>query len=114
MIRMKNKVKLIGKLLMSIALLICLMDMSYGYYQLVRFVGMVTFGLLAFSYYQNKQNGWMYFYGSSAILLNPIFIISLGRTIWKIVDVILVIIIIVNILTEIRKTSYNMQYTKKR
>ena len=104
---MKNKTLLFAKLLMIIALLLCLFDMPYGYYQLVRFIGMCIFGILAISYYKLNQKFWMYFYGCTAILLNPFFKITLGREIWNIVDVIISIIIIVNIALEYRKTSYN-------
>jgi len=109
---MKYHIKIFGKLLITIALLICLLDMPYGYYQLVRFLSMIFFGILAISYYNEKQSGWMYFYGASAILLNPIIKIALGRTIWNIVDVVLAVVIIIDLIIEIKKTRYNNIYKK--
>ena len=43
------------KIILSILLLVCLLDMPYGYYQFVRFMGMIGFGLLAFENYQKNQ-----------------------------------------------------------
>lgn len=68
--------------------LLCLADMQYGFYQLVRFIGMVGFGILAYSAYRRKDNLFSILWISSAILINPIAKISLGRAIWNYVDVI--------------------------
>lgn len=101
----KNKLSVIIKILMTIALLVCLLDMPYGYYQLVRFSAMVVFGVFAVSYYINEKSTWMYFYGFSALLFNPFLKVYLGRTMWNVVDVVVAIIIIVNIITEQRKSQ---------
>jgi uncharacterized membrane protein len=92
MVFMENLIK-IG---LSILLLLCLLDMPYGYYQFVRFLGMICFGFLAFKVQQTNQ-GWFVFWLASAILINPLFKISLGRTIWNIVDVVWAIALIVSI-----------------
>jgi len=64
--------------------------MSYGYYQAIRFIGMVGFVLLAFiGYQQNKAvNVNVIIYVALALLFQPFFKIALGRAIWNIVDVI--------------------------
>lgn len=77
----------IANVTFAIALLACLLDMPYGYYQLVRFVGMVFFGSLAYNHLEDENKGWFVFWLASAILINPIFKISLGREIWNVVDV---------------------------
>ena len=79
--------------------LICLLDMPYGYYQIVRFLGMIGFGYLAFTKYEENQ-AWFIFFLASAILINPIFKISLGRTLWNVIDVIWAIILIGSIFQE--------------
>lgn len=79
--------------------MICLFDMPYGYYQLVRFLGMIGFGLLGYDSL-SKSNFWTTVWFSSAILINPIFKISLGRDIWNIVDVIWAIILIFSIIRK--------------
>lgn len=91
------------KIGLAILFLLCLADMPYGYFQFVRFCGMIGFGILAVS--ENEKGnekgneGMMYFYGASAILINPIFKISLGRELWNIFDIIWAIILIVSVLT---------------
>ncbi len=84
------------KTILSIFLLVCLLDMPYGYYQLVRFIGMIGFGLLAFENYQKNQI-WFVIWISSALLINPFFKIALGRDMWNIVDVIWAVLLVVSI-----------------
>ena len=37
-------------IIMAVLLLVCLAPMPYGYYQLVRFIAMVSFAYLAYDY----------------------------------------------------------------
>ena len=78
-------------------LLICLFDMPYGYYQFVRFIALIGFGLLSFYAKENKKDKEMVVYGALAILFQPFFKISLGRELWNIVDVIVAVGLIINI-----------------
>lgn len=66
----------------------CLLDMPYGYYELVRFISMVGFGILAYQSQQQNQMIEIIIYGSLALLFQPFFKIALGRELWNIVDVI--------------------------
>ena len=84
------------KIILSILFLVCLLDMPYGYYQFVRFIGMIGFGLLAFENYQ-KNRTWFVIWISSALLINPFFKIALGRDMWNIVDVIWAVLLVVSI-----------------
>ncbi|MPM04915.1 hypothetical protein SDC9_51196 [bioreactor metagenome] len=92
------------KIVLSILFLVCLLDMPYGYFQLVRFLGMVGFAILAYNTYQKNQT-WFVIWLASAILINPIFKISLGREIWNIVDVIWAILLIASIFIKQTKTE---------
>ena len=76
----------------------CLLDMPYGYFQLVRFVGMTGFIVLACldKEKENKTIIWI----CSAVLINPIFKIALGRTIWNIVDVIWSIVLLTTLIID--------------
>lgn len=67
------------KVVIAVALLLCLLPLPYGYYELVRWGGMVCFGVLAYQSYQQKQEGWMVAYAALAILFQPFFKIALGR-----------------------------------
>ena len=84
------------KITLCVLLFVCLFDMPYGYYQFVRFIGMIGFGLLAFQDYQKNQT-WFLIWISSALIINPFLKIALGRDIWNIVDVIWAVLLVVSI-----------------
>lgn len=81
-------------LIMAIILLICLLDMPYGYYQLVRFVAMVIFGINAFNYHKRGDTLLMITMAVLALLFQPLFPITFGRIIWNMVDVFVAIFIL--------------------
>jgi len=83
------------KLILAAMLLLCLFRMPYGYYELVRFVSMVAFAVMAYSYYDEKRNGLAVTFGALALLFQPFFKIALGRTIWNIVDVAVAVLLVV-------------------
>ncbi len=63
--------------------------MPYGYYQLVRFSGLVGFAILAYKAQEQKQQTEVIIYIGLALLFQPFVKIALGRTIWNIVDIII-------------------------
>ena len=89
---MKNTETII-KIILAILFIGCLFDWQYGYFQLVRFLGMIGFALLAYKQYK-KNDYYFVIWLASAILINPFFKIALGRTIWNIIDVIWAILLI--------------------
>lgn len=76
------------KLSLAILLFICLLDMPFGYFQLVRFLAMVGFSYLAYNAYENSDKSKAYVFIALAILFQPLIKIALGRDIWNIVDVV--------------------------
>lgn len=70
--------------------------MPYGYYQLVRFVGLVGFSILAYLASQKQNKTEMIIYIGFALLFQPFIKVALGRQIWNIVDVIIGIGLIVS------------------
>ncbi len=94
---------LILKLVIAVLLLLCLADMPYGYYQLVRFVSAIAFAYLSYDFFKSKKDGLGFAFASLAVLFQPIFKISLGRTIWNIVDVIVAIVLIYLIIMDCKK-----------
>ena len=76
-------------------LLLCLAPMPYGYYQLVRFVSMVVFGVMAVRSWNEERQAWAITFGSLAVLFQPVVKIALGRMMWNIVDVVVAIILVV-------------------
>jgi len=96
-----NKLNIV-KTGLSVLFLLCLLDWQYGFYQLVRFLGMIGFGILAFDEYEKNKN-WFIVWISSLILINPFFKIALGRELWNIVDVIWVILLVYSIINQKNK-----------
>jgi len=79
---------------LAILLLLCLAPMPYGYYALVRFVTMVAFAVMAYQFWNKKQQSLAVTFGALALLFQPFAKIALGRTVWNIVDVIVAVILI--------------------
>lgn len=79
------------KIALAVLLLGCLLDMPYGYYQLVRFVALIGFAVLAYEANKKEQQTEMIIYGALALLFQPFIKIALGREIWNIIDVIVAV-----------------------
>ena len=85
------------KIILAAFFFLCLADMPYGFYQFVRFLALIGFGILAYKNYERKENVMTIAYVGLAILFQPLLKISLGREFWNIVDVIVGIGLIVTI-----------------
>jgi hypothetical protein len=88
------------KILLSLLLFICLLDMPYGFYQVVRFVALIGFAILAYQALQEGRQTEVIIYALLAILFQPIFKIALGRDLWNVVDVIVGVGLIVSIVIK--------------
>ena len=100
---MNNSVALI-KIALAILLFLCLLDMPYGFYQFVRFVAIIGFGILAYKANELNKNTEMIIYGGLALLFQPFFKIALGREMWNIVDVIVGIGLIGSLIMNRKKS----------
>ncbi len=92
------------KIVLAILLVVCLYDMPYGYYQIVRFIGMIGFTILSYKAFVRSVNFYFVFWGASAILINPLFKIALGRELWNVIDIIWAIALIITLKP---KTKHN-------
>lgn len=79
------------KIVIAILLLLCLADMPYGFYQIVRIVSTAAFAYLSYDHFKAKQEVYGIVFALLAILFQPFFKISLGRTLWNIIDIIVAI-----------------------
>jgi hypothetical protein len=79
--------------------------MPYGYFQLVRFVAMVAFGIMAYRYYKNDKVIASCVFGVLALLFQPIYKVVLGRGIWNVIDVIVAALLIALFVIEKRMES---------
>ena len=93
------------KVVLAILFFLCLVDMPYGFYQLVRFAGLIGFVILAYQAYEQRNQAVMILYGSLALLFQPFFKIALGRQMWNIVDVVIAIGLIASIFIKQKKSS---------
>ncbi|MBP5422279.1 MAG: hypothetical protein J6Y78_07560 [Paludibacteraceae bacterium] len=79
------------KLITAVLLLLCLADMPYGFYQLVRFAATCIFAYLSLAYFKSKKEGLGFVFAALALLFQPFFKIALGRVIWNFVDVVVAV-----------------------
>jgi hypothetical protein len=85
------------KIFLAILLIACLADLPYGYYQFVRFAGLVGFGYLAFNANEQGKKNEVFIYLALAVLFQPFFKIALGRSLWNVIDVVVGIGLIVSL-----------------
>ena len=93
------------KIILALLFFLCLADMPYGFYQFVRFAGMVGFFVLAFQAHKEGKETEMIIYEFLAVLFQPFFKIALGRQMWNIVDVIVGIGLIVSIFLKPKEST---------
>ena len=85
------------KIFLAILLFLCLADVPYGFYQFVRFAGLIGFAILAYQANQQGRQTEMIIYGGLALLFQSFFKIALGRQIWNVVDVVVGIGLLISI-----------------
>ena len=85
------------KIVLAVLFFLCLVDMPYGYYQFVRFAGLVGFAILAYQAHEQGRQTEMIIYVGLALLFQPFFKIALGRQIWNVVDVVVGIGLLISI-----------------
>lgn len=83
----------------------CLIDFPYGFYQFVRFTALIGFGILAYKAFEEEKQTEMIVYLILAILFQPLLKISIGRTLWNIVDVAVALYLLYDVL--IKKENIN-------
>ncbi len=85
------------KIVLAILFFLCLADMPYGFYQFVRFAGLIGFAILAYQANQQGRQTEMIIYSGLALLFQPFLKIVLGRQMWNIVDVVVGIGLLISI-----------------
>jgi hypothetical protein len=91
------------KIILVILFFLCLADMPYGYYQFVRFAGLIGLVILAYQSNQKGRQTETIIYGGLALLFQPFFKIALGKQMWNIVDVVVGIGLLVSIFMKPKK-----------
>ena len=93
------------KIILAILFLMCLIDFPYGFYQIVRFSALIGFGILALKAFEKNNQTEMIIYIILALLFQPLIKITLGRTLWNIVDVTVALYLLYEVL--IKKQTNN-------
>lgn|SRR5574344_1109155 len=89
--------------ILSLALLLCLTPMPYGYYVLIRFATMVIMAVMAYLLWQKEKKRLALIFGAVALLFQPFVKMALERGIWNLVDVIVAIGLIIFIMVDSKK-----------
>jgi hypothetical protein len=90
------------RIVLAILFFICLLDLPYGFFQFVRFAALIGFAILGYIANEQKQKSLAVAYIALAILFQPLLKISLGRSLWNIVDVIVGVFLIASIFFDSR------------
>jgi len=85
------------KIALALLFFLCLLDMPYGYFQLVRFLALLGFGIMAYKANEEKMPLQTIIYVALALLFQPFLKVALGRELWNIVDVIVGVALLVSI-----------------
>jgi hypothetical protein len=91
------------KIVLATLFFICLADMPYSYFQLVRIAAVIGFAMLAYRAYERGNSNEMIIYLGLILLFQPIVKIALGREVWNIVDVVLGISLLISIGFDYKK-----------
>lgn len=91
------------KISLSILFFLCLINLPYGYYQLVRFIALIGFAYLSYKSYEDGNKILCYLFAALAILFQPLLKVDLGRTIWNMVDAVLGAGLIISLFLKSKK-----------
>ncbi len=93
------------RIVLAILFFLCLADMPYGFYQFVRFTGLIGFAIIAYQANEQGRQTEMIIYGGLALLFQPFFKISLGRQMWNVVDVVVGIGLLISIFMKPKESQ---------
>jgi hypothetical protein len=93
-----TKISWMPQVTVSVMLLIALIPGNpYGYYILLRWVVCGIFAFLAFQALEREKREWVWLFGITAAIYNPLIPIHIGKEIWSLVNVVTIGIAIASI-----------------
>ena len=101
------------KLILAGAFFLCLLDMPYGFYELIRFSAFAGFGYLAILEFQKRNTNGLIIYVVLALLFQPFVKVALERELWNIIDVSVAIGLIINTVYTFYKSPRNKSMSIK-
>ena len=102
---MKYSLENLIKIVLSALLVICLFHMTYGYYQLFRYIAMVGFAILAYYQYEKKNIPLVIGFVTLALLFQPLAKVPLGRHVWVITDVLVAVGLLISLFVQNQKKN---------
>lgn len=91
------------KIVLACLFFLCLAKMPYGYYELVRFAGLIGFIFLAYQAQLQEKTNEVVVYIILALLFQPFFKLALGRMLWNAVDVVVGVGLILSMVKPSKK-----------
>ena len=91
------------QLFLAALLLLCLVKMPYGYYNIIRLIATSVFVYMTYVYTEEKKMGLMVTFSALALLFQPFVKIAIGRTMWNLVDVAVAILLITLTIIDFKK-----------
>lgn len=89
-----------ASLILSIALIMCLLPFPYGFYTIIRLATAVIALCWTYRFYHRRKVALAIISGAIALLFQPFYKIALDRLTWNIVDVVLAVVIIYLVLNK--------------
>ena len=87
----ERKILIVG----AIILLLCVFDLPYGFYSIVRVSTTTISGYFAYNYFTRNKLELAITFTIITLLFQPLVKIALGRDIWVVVDVLVAILFLV-------------------
>ena len=92
-----NKNYIHYKIISAILLLLGILSLPYGYYQLLRILITISAGMCTFESFNKNNQPMMYLFLLITILFNPLLPIHLNKSIWIIIDLITALFFLISI-----------------
>lgn len=93
------------KSILAIMLLLCLLHMPYGYYEVVRISVMVVLGILSYEYFQQGNKSLAIVAMAAVVIFQPFVKFYIGKDIWHILDILLAAFLVITAYLESKKAE---------
>ena len=74
--------------MISLLLILCLFNMPYGYYELVRYLSLAFFAYAAYKEFKSERAELGIVFIILALMFQPFLKLAFGRVIWIIIDIV--------------------------
>jgi hypothetical protein len=97
---MKPSTETLIKISISCLLLICLLQLPFGYFQLIRFISVVGFAILAWYSYERKQFPVVIVYLGLAVIFQPLMVVPMEGTRWVFASILVAAGLVISIFVK--------------